>query len=113
MQVSAGGILPERPLRPPKMRLHIDGEGHGAVQYVQNMQNVHHVHRVIKSLNKFVKVGSSGNNPRNAASPHKYRVFEISKRRLATFWQHLKQLHRITKKSYLVFKVRQLFLCLI
>ena len=44
------------------MRLHIDGEGHGAVQYVQNMQNVHHVHRVINFLSKFVKVGSSGNN---------------------------------------------------
>ena len=43
------------------MRLHIDGEGHGAVQYVQNMQNVHHVHRVISFLSKFVKVGSSGN----------------------------------------------------
>ena len=44
------------------MRLHIDGEGHGAVQYVQNMQNVHHVHRVINLLSKFVKVGSSGND---------------------------------------------------
>ena len=62
MQMSAGGILPESPRRPPKMRLHIDGEGHGAVQYVQNMQNVHHVHRVISFLNKFVKVGSSGND---------------------------------------------------
>lgn len=60
MQMSAGGILPESPRRPPKMRLHIDGEGHGAVQYVQNMQNVHHVHRVINFLSKFVKVGSSG-----------------------------------------------------
>ena len=62
MQVSAGGILPESPRQPPKMRLHIDGEGHGALQYVQNMQNVHHVHRVIKTLSKFVKVGSSGND---------------------------------------------------
>ena len=64
MQVSAGVILPGSPRRPPKMRLHIDGEGHGAVQYVQNMQNVHHVHRVIYFLSKFVKVGSSGNDAR-------------------------------------------------
>lgn len=62
MQISAGGILPKSPQRPPKMRLHIDGEGHGAVQYVQNMQNVHHVHRVINFLSKFVKVGSSGSD---------------------------------------------------
>ena len=88
MQVSAGGILPESPRRPPKMRLHIDGEGHGAVQYVQNMQNVHHVHRVINFLSKFVKVGSSGNDAIKEKSPIKSRTFREHDRRLATDWQH-------------------------
>ena len=66
------------------MRLHIDGEGHGAVQYVQNMQNVHHVHRVINFLSKFVKVGSSGNEVRKSENPEKSRLSGFTKVPLIT-----------------------------
>ena len=40
MQMSAGVILPGSPRQPPQARLHINGEGHGAVQYVQDMPHV-------------------------------------------------------------------------
>ena len=68
------------------MRLHIDGEGHGAVQYVQNMQNVHHVHRVIKTLNKFVKVGSSGNDDKGMWMQD--NAPGICRERFISYYQH-------------------------